>query len=58
LPKSVQEKAQDLVKSAIEKGITAGLDSALQSAGVDQNARQAIGKATEAAIKEKVGGSQ
>jgi hypothetical protein len=46
------------VKSAIEKGITAGLDSALQSAGVDQNARQAIGKATEAAIKQKLGGGQ
>jgi outer membrane protein OmpA-like peptidoglycan-associated protein len=58
LPKSVQEKAQELVKSAIEKGITAGLDSALQSAGVDQNARQAIGKATEAAIKQKLGGGQ
>jgi outer membrane protein OmpA-like peptidoglycan-associated protein len=58
LPKSVQEKAQDLVKSAIEKGITAGLDSALQSAGVDEKARQAIGKATEAAIRQKLGGGQ
>jgi outer membrane protein OmpA-like peptidoglycan-associated protein len=58
LPKSVQKQAQDLVKDAIEKGITSGLDSALQSAGVDQNGRQAIGKAVEAAIKQKIGGSQ
>jgi len=58
LPKSIQEKAQGLVKSAIEKGITAGLDSALQAAGVDQNSRQAIGKATEAAIQQKLGGTK
>jgi outer membrane protein OmpA-like peptidoglycan-associated protein len=53
LPKSIQEKAQGLVKDAIEKGITSGLDAALQSAGVDATGREAIGKATEAAIKQK-----
>jgi outer membrane protein OmpA-like peptidoglycan-associated protein len=58
LPKSIQEKAQGLVKDAIEKGITAGLDSALQGAGVDEKSRQAIGKATEAAIQQKLGGNK
>jgi outer membrane protein OmpA-like peptidoglycan-associated protein len=58
LPKSIQGKAQDLVKSAIEKGITSGLDAGLQAAGVDQTGRQAIEKAAEAAIKQKFGGSQ
>ncbi len=58
LPKSIREKAQGLVKDAIEKGITAGLDSGLQSAGVDEKGRQAIGKAVEAALKQKIGGSQ
>jgi outer membrane protein OmpA-like peptidoglycan-associated protein len=57
LPKSVQETAQELVKGALEKGITSGLDSALQSAGVDDKSRQAIGKAVEAALKQKIGGS-
>ena len=58
LPDSIQKTAQDKVKDAIEKGVTAGLDAALQSAGVDDKGRQAIVKATEAAIKQKMGGSQ
>jgi outer membrane protein OmpA-like peptidoglycan-associated protein len=59
LPKSVQEKAKDLVKSAIEKGITSGLDAGLQGAGVaDENSRKAIVTAAEAAIKQKLPGSQ
>jgi outer membrane protein OmpA-like peptidoglycan-associated protein len=57
LPKSVQETAQELVKGALEKGVTSGLDSTLQSAGVDDKSRQAIGKAVEAALKQKIGGS-
>ncbi len=58
LPESIRGKAADLVKDAIEKGITSGLDSALQGAGVDDKGRQAIGKAAEAAIKQKFGGNQ
>ncbi|MBU6398882.1 MAG: DUF4157 domain-containing protein [Verrucomicrobia bacterium] len=57
LPKSIQSTAQGLVKSAIEKGITSTLDAGLKQIGVDDKGRQAIGKATEAAIKQKFGGS-
>jgi hypothetical protein len=46
------------VKDAIEKGIASGLDVSLQGAGVDDKGRQAIGKAVDAALKEKFGGDQ
>ncbi len=53
LPKSIQGKAQDLVKGAIEKGITSTLDAGLQAAGVDATSRKAIVTAADAAIKQK-----
>jgi outer membrane protein OmpA-like peptidoglycan-associated protein len=57
LLKSVCDTARGLVKDAIEKGIISGLDSALQSAGVDSGGRQAVGKAVEAALKQRIGGT-
>lgn len=53
LPKSIQDKAVELAHAAVLKGITAGLDAALQSLGIDQQGRTAILKAVEAAIKQK-----
>jgi outer membrane protein OmpA-like peptidoglycan-associated protein len=58
LPKSIRGKARELVKDAIEKGITSGLDASLQGAGVDDKGRQAIGKAVDTALKQKFGGDQ
>jgi outer membrane protein OmpA-like peptidoglycan-associated protein len=57
LPESIRKKAQGLVKDAIEKGITSGLDAGLKAAGVDDQGRKAVGKAVEAAIQEKTGGN-
>jgi hypothetical protein len=57
LPKSLQEKAQPLVKAALKKGTTALLDAALKDVGVDDKGRTAIGKAAEQALDTKFGGS-
>jgi len=53
----IRDKAQDIVKGAIEKGLTAGLDGLLKNAGVNESDRKAIGKAAEAAIEQKPGGN-
>jgi outer membrane protein OmpA-like peptidoglycan-associated protein len=62
LPKDVQDKALELARAAVVKGITSGVGSALGAWGVDPKGQAAIQNAVEAAIKEKgqstPGGSQ
>jgi hypothetical protein len=54
LPKSVREAARDVAHAGVAKGISAGMESALDAAGVnDPQAKQAIVKTVEAAIREK-----
>jgi hypothetical protein len=57
LPKPLQEKAQPLVQAALKKGTTALLDAGLKDVGVDDKGRKAIGKAAEATLQIKFGGS-
>lgn len=58
LPKDIQDKALELAHAAVVKGVTAGLDKALEAAGVDPQGRKAIVTAVEAAIKQKSQGGQ
>jgi hypothetical protein len=54
LSQDLRDKVKDLAHSAVEKGITSGLESALDATGLkDPQAKSAILKAAEAAIKEK-----
>jgi hypothetical protein len=53
LPKGVQEKIRDLAHDAVEKGITTGLEAALEQSNLGSEERDAILKAVEAAIKQK-----
>jgi hypothetical protein len=53
LSKDIQKKVLELAHDGVEKGITSGVKSALEAAGVDPKGQEAIEKAVEAAIKEK-----
>ncbi len=57
LPEKIRKTAQGLVKDAIEKGITSSLDAGLKAAGVDDQGRKAVGKAVDAALQQKTGGT-
>jgi outer membrane protein OmpA-like peptidoglycan-associated protein len=54
LPKEIRGPAHDAVQAALEKGTISGLDSVLETMGVGSDARGAITKAAEAALKQKI----